>query len=233
LKKYECLYIVNMNYDSEGVSAVTARVETVLKNVGAELANSQHWGKRKLAYAIDKERYGNYILLHFQGEDPNVTELHREFEIESGVLHYMTIRLDEFPDFETLSVPQAYETDRKRPYSQGPRKPYRSDGDSRTETPAPAAPVASVETSAPKEEAVVEETAAPAEVVEETAAAVKEEVVETAAPAEVVEETAAVVEEEVVETVAPTEVVEEEAVESVEESAETADEEAEKPADSE
>ena len=67
MKKYECLYIVNINFDSEGISAVVARVEEVLKNVGGELANTQHWGKRKLAYAIDKERYGNYILMHFQG----------------------------------------------------------------------------------------------------------------------------------------------------------------------
>jgi len=114
LKKYECLYIVNINFDSEGISAVVARVEEVLKNVGAEVVNTQHWGKRKLAYAIDKERYGNYVLVHFQGENPDISELAREFEIESGVLHYLTIRLDEFPDFETLAVPQAFEAERTR-----------------------------------------------------------------------------------------------------------------------
>lgn len=114
MKKYECLYIVNINFDSEGISAVVGRLEEVLKNVGAEVVNTQHWGKRKLAYAIDKERYGNYVLVHFQGENPDISELAREFEIESGVLHYMTIRLDEFPDFETLVVPQAFETERGR-----------------------------------------------------------------------------------------------------------------------
>ena len=46
MKKYECLYIVNINFDSEGISAVVARVEEVLKNVGGELVNTQHWGKR-------------------------------------------------------------------------------------------------------------------------------------------------------------------------------------------
>ncbi len=136
MKKYECLYIVNINFDSEGTSAVVARVEAILKNVGAEVVNTQHWGKRKLAYAIDKERYGNYVLLHFQGENPNLSEFHREAEIEKGVLHYMTIRLDDFPDFEKLSVPQAYETDRRRPaYGSGGRKPGRYDDRSKAESP--------------------------------------------------------------------------------------------------
>ncbi|MCF7823376.1 MAG: 30S ribosomal protein S6 [Candidatus Marinimicrobia bacterium] len=129
MKKYECLYIVNINYDSEGISAVTARVEEVLKSIGAKVANTQHWGKRKLAYAIDKERYGNYVLLHFEGEDPNISELHREFEIESGVLHYLTIRLDEFPDFDTLAVPQAYETERKRSAPPGGHRSRRYEAD--------------------------------------------------------------------------------------------------------
>ena len=134
MKKYECLYIVNINYDSEGTSAVVARVEEVLKSVGAEVVNTQHWGKRKLAYAIDKERYGNYVLLHFQGENPNISEFYRELEIESGVLHYMTIRLDDFPDFETLAVPQAYESERRRPAATGGRRPRRYEDDAPVES---------------------------------------------------------------------------------------------------
>ena len=118
MKKYECLYIVNINYDSEGISAVVSRVEELLKSLGGEVKNTQHWGKRKLAYAIDKERYGNYVLIHFEGENPDLSEFHRELEIEAGVLHYMTIRLDAFPDFDTLSVPQTYEAD-QRPNRRG------------------------------------------------------------------------------------------------------------------
>ncbi len=221
MKKYECLYIVNINFDSEGISAVVGRVEEVLKNVGGELANTQHWGKRKLAYAIDKERYGNYILMHFQGENPDISELAREFEIESGVLHYMTIRLDEFPDFETLAVPQAFEAERgRRPGGRDSRdgnRPRRYENQEET-APAPAD-----ETS----EEVVEEAA-------EVAADATEEKAETA---EVTEETPVEVAEEKAEAVAEeVEVVEEPAAPEaeVEESAdETPEEEAEKPADAE
>ncbi len=217
MKKYECLYIVNINFDSEGISAVVARVDEVLKNVGGEIVNTQHWGKRKLAYAIDKERYGNYILMHFQGENPNISELAREFEIESGVLHYMTIRLDEFPDFETLAVPQAFEADRgRRPGGRDSRdsrdgqRPRRYDNDEAAPAVAEDDEVAEVAVEATEE---ISETA---EVVEETPVEVAEEATE--AVAEVVEE--------VEEAAAPEAEVEESADESPEE-------EAEKPADAE
>ncbi len=199
MKKYECLYIVNINFDSEGISPVVARVEEVLKNVGAEVVNTQHWGKRKLAYAIDKEMYGNYVLLHFQGENPDVTELSRELEIESGVLHYMTIRLDEFPDFETLAVPQAYEADRgsRRPGGRdsrdGGRRPRRYE-----EAAAPAAAPAAeaVEAEAPCEatEAVAE--AAPVETTTEAVEEVAEAVTEAPAAEAVVEASAEAAPEE-------------------------------------
>ena len=166
MKKYECLYIVNINFDSEGTSAVVARVDEVLKNVGAEVVNTQHWGKRKLAYAINKERYGHYVLVHFQGENPDITELQREFEIEPGVLHYMTIHLDSFPDFDTLAVPQAYENERRRPGAPSGRRPSRYSENAPAERTAPAetAPIAEAATA----EVVVEaapkvETPEPAE----------------------------------------------------------------------
>ena len=222
MKKYECLYIVNINFDSEGISAVVARVEAVLKNVGGELANTQHWGKRKLAYAIDKERYGNYVLMHFQGENPDISELAREFEIESGVLHYMTIRLDEFPDFETLAVPQAFEADRgRRPGGRDSRdsrdghRPRRYE-EKPAEAPAAVASEDGAEVVVEAAEEKAEEKAEVAEVVKET-------------PVEVTEEATEVVVEEAIvaeESAAPEAKVEESADE-------TPEEEAEKPADAE
>ena len=227
MKKYECLYIVNINFDSEGISAVVARVDEVLKNVGGELVNTQHWGKRKLAYAIDKERYGNYVLMHFQGENPNISELAREFEIETGVLHYMTIRLDEFPDFETLAVPQAFEAERgRRPGGRDSRdsRDSRDDHRPRRYENEEASPAVAKEATGDVEGAEVAEVAVEAtEEIAETAEVVEEK------PVEVAEEAA----EEGVEEV---EVAEEPAAPEadVEESAdESPEEEAEKPADAE
>jgi small subunit ribosomal protein S6 len=207
-----------MNYDSEGTSAVSARVEAVLKNAGAEVKNTQSWGKRKLAYPIDKERYGDYILLHFEGENPDLAEFHRELEIESGVLHYMTIRLDEFPDFNALTVPQTIDADRKRPAAPGGRRPRYEDvaevRDDEVLDP--------TEDEAPKEEVVNDSTEASDEVSDDEPEAPAEEEVIDETPAE---EADMDVEE------ATEEATEEDASDDSEASEETAEEE--KPADAE
>ena len=174
MKKYECLYIVNINFDSEGTSAVVARVDELIKNSGAKVVNTLHWGKRKLAYAINKERYGSYVLVHFEGENPDITELQREFEIEPGILHYMAIRLDEFPDFETLSVPQEFESDRRRSSTQGGRRPRRYEEET---APAPA-PAVEAETAKPEAE---EADAAPENTEDSPAAETSDSVEEPAA----------------------------------------------------
>lgn len=251
MKKYECLYIVNINYDSEGTSAVSARVEAVLKNIGAEVKNSQPWGKRKLAYAIDKERYGDFVLIHFEGENPDLAEFHRELEIEGAVMHYMTIRIDEFPDFDALTIPQAIDKDRKRPGAPGGRRP-------RTDGPPPAREAAEEPAKEEAKDVEASETTdsekdteepaddTPAETADEETAeetapaeASTEEVAEEAAPAE--EETPAEEEaaEEKSEEEAPAdepadteEQVDAEAPEAPAAEAEASDEE-EKPADAE
>jgi len=127
LKKYECLYIIHPDFDGEGVSRVAKKVEDTLKTAGGETVNVHHWGKRKLAYFIDKQRFGTYVLIHFQGESPDIAAFQQEMEIDREILAYMTIRLDEFPDFSALSVPQAFDSDRSRRGAPGGRRPRRDD----------------------------------------------------------------------------------------------------------
>ena len=106
MKKYECLYIVNSNYDGDGITRVLDKVREYLEGSNATIANVQHWGKRRLAYQIEKQRYGNYVLTHFEGETDNVS-FQKLMEMDEAILAYMVIRLDEFPEFEKTEVPPA------------------------------------------------------------------------------------------------------------------------------
>jgi len=205
LKQYECLYIVNSDIDGEGISRVTARIQEHLKNNGGEVANVQHWGKRKLAYMIEKQRYGNFVLMHFSGENPDMATFQHELEIDRDVLAYMSVRLEKFPDFDSLAVPQAFDTDRKRGMGQRRGGRYRDDerDEARPEV------VESVEKPAAESPAEETEIAADAEsateAVDETAVPEETEVEATVEEADTAEETAPVEEAEAVEeTVAET-----------------------------
>ena len=214
MKKYECLYIIHPDADGEGVSRAVKKVEDTLKAAGGEPVNVQHWGKRKLAYFIDKQRFGSYVLMHFQGEAPDVAGFQREIEIDDMVLAYMTIRLDEFPDFATLAIPQSFDAERpRRSAPAGGRRPrYRDEEEgedidvSDLVAPEPPAKEAAVEDSTatatddekPAEDAVIEE--APVD-----EAATEEPVAEEPVAVEVKEQTEPAEEAEPAEEVAPAE----------------------------
>ena len=119
MRNYECLFIVKPDFDGDGISNVIEKVTGYVKEAKAEVAKIQHWGKRRLAYTIDKQQYGDYVLMYFNGEAPEVAELQHNMELDSTVLAYLTVRLDEMPDFEKLTIPEDDGEDDRRFRSRG------------------------------------------------------------------------------------------------------------------
>lgn len=98
MRYYEALYIVNPNYEQD-------RLEAVIKEVDAEVAqfakviNHYVWGKKRLAYPIEKHKYGTYVLLHLELEDPApLLEFDRFMRLHKAVLRVQTIRLEKQPE---------------------------------------------------------------------------------------------------------------------------------------
>ncbi|MCF7802235.1 MAG: 30S ribosomal protein S6 [Candidatus Marinimicrobia bacterium] len=114
MRNYECLFIVNPNFDGDGISTVIEKVTGYVKEADAEVANIQHWGKRRLAYQIEKQQYGNYVLMHLNGEAPKITDLQRSLELDDSVLAYLTVRLGEMPEFDKVMIPEDESEDDRR-----------------------------------------------------------------------------------------------------------------------
>ena len=65
-------------------------------SLGAEILYSDNWGRKKLAYYIDKEKYGTYIFFQYKLSDlNNLKELSGEFEHNPNVLRYLNIKIAE------------------------------------------------------------------------------------------------------------------------------------------
>ncbi|MFQ6614579.1 MAG: 30S ribosomal protein S6 [Fidelibacterota bacterium] len=99
MRYYETLYIVNPNYELERLDAVIKTVGSVLdKTAGVTVINHRIWGKKRLAYPIEKHKYGTYILLQFELEAPEfVAELDQFLKLEKAVIRHQTIRLETRP----------------------------------------------------------------------------------------------------------------------------------------
>jgi small subunit ribosomal protein S6 len=71
------------------------QLRTQLTNAGATVDKVEKWGKRRLAYKVDKYREGAYVLLQFTAGPETVKELERRLRVSDVVLKFLTVRIDE------------------------------------------------------------------------------------------------------------------------------------------
>ena len=96
MRTYELMYIVDPRVPDEEVVAIADEVKELLTSGGAKIAKEQSWGKRKLAYEINKLKEGKYMLLHIRAEvgtNP-FPLLEQRLQQNEKVLRFLTIRTD-------------------------------------------------------------------------------------------------------------------------------------------
>ncbi|RMF10719.1 MAG: 30S ribosomal protein S6 [Candidatus Neomarinimicrobiota bacterium] len=100
MRYYETLYIVNPNYEADRLEAVMKAVDQHLEPLeGLRVINHRIWGKKRLAYPIEKHKYGTYVLLQFESESPEVLKDFDQFlKLEKAVLRHQTLRLERKPE---------------------------------------------------------------------------------------------------------------------------------------
>jgi small subunit ribosomal protein S6 len=95
MRIYEELFIVKPDAPDEEVDQFVEQLRTQLTNAGATVDKIDKWGKRRLAYRVDKYREGTYVLLQFTAEPDSVKELERRLRVSDVVLKFLTVRIDE------------------------------------------------------------------------------------------------------------------------------------------
>ena len=91
---YETLYIIHPSLETGRLKDIILSVEENLKKIGGSPLAMELWGKRKLAYFIDKQKYGTYVLLHYNGEGKCTGEFAVELEQNPNILAYLTTSIE-------------------------------------------------------------------------------------------------------------------------------------------
>ena len=94
MNHYECLYILKADLGEEATRANVERYSTLVSANGGTIDSVDEWGKRRLAYPIDYNVDGYYVLMKFSSEPTLPTELERNFKINDVVLLCLVTRLD-------------------------------------------------------------------------------------------------------------------------------------------
>ena len=91
---YETLYIVHPALDAGRLKDIIMSVEDSLKKMGGNPLAVELWGKRKLAYFIDKQKYGTYVLVQYNGEGKCTNDFAIELEHNPNILAYLTTSIE-------------------------------------------------------------------------------------------------------------------------------------------
>lgn len=89
-EKYEAVIVFSLKKDEEQIKALTAKFSDLIKANGT-LTNVDEWGKRKLAYEINYESEGYYVLYNFESKPDFPAELERIINITDGVLRSIVV----------------------------------------------------------------------------------------------------------------------------------------------
>jgi small subunit ribosomal protein S6 len=91
MRKYETIFILHPSLDEEAVKVNVEKFKGVIENNGGVIENIDAWGKRKLAYEIQKVGEGHYTLINFNSNPDLPKELDRVFRITDSVIRHIII----------------------------------------------------------------------------------------------------------------------------------------------
>lgn len=96
MRRYELVLIVGPQVaDEEVPPTFDGLIRQPVEARGGAVEKVDHWGRRKLAYPIQKQLEGSYVVAHLQLDPPQVKELEQALKISEEVLRYLFVRLDE------------------------------------------------------------------------------------------------------------------------------------------
>tara|TARA_A100001037_G_scaffold82982_1_gene74985 strand:- start:5404 stop:5832 length:429 start_codon:yes stop_codon:yes gene_type:complete len=97
MRYYETIYIVHPDFEDSRLDEIMSSVDKQIEKNCDEIVNSYVWGKRRLAYNINKISYGTYVIVHYSAKNSFMKELNSWMKIQENILANMTIRLEEPP----------------------------------------------------------------------------------------------------------------------------------------
>jgi small subunit ribosomal protein S6 len=95
MRIYEELFIIKPDAPEEEADQLVEQLRTHLTGAGATVDKVDKWGKRRLAYRVDKYREGSYVLFQFSAGPELVKELERRLRVSDLVLKFLTVRIDQ------------------------------------------------------------------------------------------------------------------------------------------
>jgi small subunit ribosomal protein S6 len=104
MNEYEILLLLDPELAEENQAEIVGRLRTLVEKGGGTFERHDAWGRRRLAYPIDKKEEGSYHLLNVTASAETLDELSRVLKIDDGVLRHLATRRLEGGPSEPIAV---------------------------------------------------------------------------------------------------------------------------------
>jgi small subunit ribosomal protein S6 len=94
MRHYEIIFIVHPD-QSEQVSAMIERYRSIVTARNGQVHRLEDWGRRQLAYLIQKVHKAHYVLMNIECDQETLDELEHAFKFNDAILRHLTIKMDE------------------------------------------------------------------------------------------------------------------------------------------
>ena len=94
-RQYELVYILPPDTTEQQVTELHAQVEEVVSRMHGQIASTENWGRKRLAYEIARHKEGYYVLQVINGSGELMKELDRRLKVMDIVIRQMIVRVDE------------------------------------------------------------------------------------------------------------------------------------------
>ncbi len=95
LRHYEAMFLLHPDLSTENRESTVEKFSNIIKNDGGQIVNIDQWPLRKLAYKVQKQTQGYYVVMDFGAPGSAIEELTRNFRLDEGVMKFMTTKLDD------------------------------------------------------------------------------------------------------------------------------------------
>jgi len=93
-QQYESVVLINAALEDEQIDAIINRIKESITTHGGELIEVDKWGRKRLAYPVQKSKTGYYVILRFESDTSLIAIYERGLRLDETVIRYLTIALD-------------------------------------------------------------------------------------------------------------------------------------------
>ena len=95
MSKYELCVVLNAKIEDDERAAVIEKIKKYIDRFGGAVTNVDEWGKKRLAYEVQKMKEAYYYFIQFEAEATAPIEIENRIRIMDGVIRYLCVRQDE------------------------------------------------------------------------------------------------------------------------------------------